>query len=80
MVLPLPSTYNSADRIRLGWMYHIHGIHSGTTVLYWYAFSVYGMCFPMGHLCLLHYLVFLDSLNVEAFVQVSMSMVTVPLL
>ena len=41
---------------------------------------VYGMRFPMEHLRLLQYLVFLYSLNVDAFVHVSISMVTVPLL
>ena len=56
------------------------GICSGTFVLYWYKLCVYGTRFPMEHLHLLHYLVFLYSLNVDVFVHMSISMVTVPLL
>jgi hypothetical protein len=56
------------------------GVRSGTTVLDWYELCVYGMRFPMEHLRLLHYVVFLYSLNVVAFVHVSIVMVTVPLL
>ena len=80
MVLPLPSTYDSVDCIRHGGCVVYDGVRSGTTVLYWYVPCVYGTRFPMEHLCLLHYLVFLYSLNVDAFVHVSISMVTVPLL
>ena len=79
MILPLPSTYDSVD-LQLGRMCRYVWCRTGTAVHYWYTLCVYGMRFPMEHLRLLHYMVFLYSLNVDVFVHVSISMVTVPLL
>ena len=51
---------------------HIPMVDIPVLVYYtWYDLLVYGMRFPMEHLHVLHYLVFLYSLNVDLFVHVS---------